>query len=84
MHLRFNEDFAYVPTKDAAVPLPVLQSAHAIFIVHASQLCFLLSDINTAKIRIRAKFTTLAFPKNFHFHSHITSLFLNIPFSLLK
>ena len=62
MQLRFNEDFAYVPTKDTTVPLTVLQSVQAIFIVHASQLCFfLLCDINTAKTKIRAKFTTLGF-----------------------
>lgn len=40
MQLRFNEDFAYVPTKDTTVPLTILQSVHAIFIMHASQLWF--------------------------------------------
>ena len=56
MQLRFNEDFAYVPTKDTTVPLTILQSVHAIFIVHASQfvLCIMRhkhsKDQNKGKI----------------------------------
>lgn len=61
MHLRFNEDFAYVPTKDATVPLPVLQSAHAIFIVHASQLCFFTIRLKYGKDQNKGKIYNFGF-----------------------